>query len=269
MSATVLGYICFWLFRKDNLSWQRWAGFWLLQLFIHIFLDAFNTYGTAWFEPFSHYRVSFNSMFVADPLFTIWPAIAAFALAVMPVASRKRSKVASVALIMSSVYLIIGLTNKTSIDRVAKKQLHKKGINTEQYFSTPTPLNNLLWYIVAKTDTGFQIGYRSVMDNGDSIHFRYTPQNAYLLQQSAYPDDVKRLIRFSQGFYTASMWHDTLVFNNLRFGEVNGWADTMPQCVFYYFTDIPEANNLVVQRGRFAKWNAETFKAFLIRISGQ
>jgi inner membrane protein len=207
-------------------------------------------------------------MFVADPLFSIWPAIAAIALAVMSVASKRRLTIATTAIVLSSVYLAVGIFNKTSIDSIAKKQLHNKGVSTEQYFSTPTPLNNLLWYIVTKTDSGFQIGYRSVLDSGRNINFRYTPQNAHLLQQSAYPDDVKRLIRFSQGFYTASMWHDTLVLNNLRFGEINGWADTMPQCVFYYFTDIPDGNDLVVQRGRFAKWNAATLSTFLARIFG-
>lgn len=269
LSAPILGYLCFRLFRKDNMSWQWWTWFWLLELFVHIFIDAFNAYGTAWFEPFSHFRVSFNSMFVADPLFTIWPMVAAITLALLPMVSKLRLKIASTAILLSSVYLTIGVINKIKIDKIAKTQLQNQGVSTEQYFSTPTPLNNLLWYIVAKTDAGFQIGYRSVMDDNHTIHFRYTPQNSHLLQKSAYPNDVNRLIRFSQGFYTASMWHDTLVFNNLRFGEVNGWADTMPQCVFYYFTDIPNANDLVVQRGRLAKWNAGTLKTFLKRISGQ
>jgi len=266
--SPLLGYVCLRLFRNSDMSWQRWTTFWLLQMFVHIFIDAFNTYGTAWFEPFSHYRVSFNSMFVADPLFSIWPAIAAIALAVMSIASKRRIAVASTAIVLSAAYLTWGLVNKASVDSTAKKQLQSSGISTHQYFSTPTPLNNLLWYIVAKTDSGFQIGYRSVLDSGNQISFRYTPQNAHLLQKSAYPADVSRLIRFSQGFYTASMWHDTLVFNNLRFGEINGWADTMPQCVFYYFTDIPGSNDLVVQRGRFAKWNTATFKAFATRIMG-
>src|SRR5688572_4245959 len=43
--------------------------FWLLflggQIFTHLFLDAFNAYGTGWLEPFSHKRISFNAIFVA------------------------------------------------------------------------------------------------------------------------------------------------------------------------------------------------------------
>ncbi|WP_431211315.1 metal-dependent hydrolase [Puia sp. P3] len=45
------------------------------------FLDAFNAYGTGWFEPFSHYRVSWNVLFVADPLYTIWLLVTTVVLA--------------------------------------------------------------------------------------------------------------------------------------------------------------------------------------------
>ena len=50
---------------------RRWVFFFGLELFSHIFIDAFNTYGTGWFEPFHHYRVSFNVLFVADPLYSV------------------------------------------------------------------------------------------------------------------------------------------------------------------------------------------------------
>jgi inner membrane protein len=49
-------------------------------IFIHVFIDAFNNYGAGWFEPFSHLRISFNAIYVADPFFSVWPAIACVAL---------------------------------------------------------------------------------------------------------------------------------------------------------------------------------------------
>lgn len=33
---------------------------------LHLLLDALNVYGTGWWEPFSHHRVSGNLLFVAD-----------------------------------------------------------------------------------------------------------------------------------------------------------------------------------------------------------
>src|SRR5579872_3901458 len=74
--APLLALASKYLFRGSNVRWSRWLLFWGLQIFIHDFIDAFNAYGTGWFEPFSHYRVSFNTIYVADPLFSLWPAIA-------------------------------------------------------------------------------------------------------------------------------------------------------------------------------------------------
>ena len=41
---------------------RHWVLLFGINIFTHIFIDAFNVYGTAWFEPFSHYRVSFNAL---------------------------------------------------------------------------------------------------------------------------------------------------------------------------------------------------------------
>jgi inner membrane protein len=253
---------------RTNMSQQRWTVFWLVQMFLHILLDAFNAYGTGWFEPFSHYRVSFNSMYVADPLFSVWLAVAAAVLSVVGSHKAGRNRWAATAIGISVTYLLWGLVAKHQADSVAKTALQQKGITAKQYFSTPTPLNNLLWYVVARTDSGFYIGYRSVLDHGTDMHFRYRPQNSHLLQQATHQTDVANLVRFSQGFYTVNLRNDTLLFNDLRFGEQLGWADSTPDCVFYYYLQQPTANDLIVQRGRFARWNAEAMRTFVHRIGG-
>src|SRR3982751_400647 len=73
-----------------EISYQRWALFWLIQLFVHIFLDAFNNYGVGWFEPFNHYRISFNIIYVADPFFSIAPCIAFVLLLILRQKDTKR-----------------------------------------------------------------------------------------------------------------------------------------------------------------------------------
>src|SRR3954464_15660892 len=45
------------LFKKANLPFGKWMLLWGLEMFIHLFIDSFNAYGTGLFEPFSHYRV--------------------------------------------------------------------------------------------------------------------------------------------------------------------------------------------------------------------
>lgn len=268
LASPLLAFMCGKLFRSTGVSFGRWVFFWSLQMFVHIFIDAFNAYGTGWFEPFSHYRVSFNSMFVADPLFTIWPCMAAIALLVLKKVHYARRYWATGALLLSSVYLASGVGYKTFIDNGIRKELADKGLPVQKYFSTPTPLNNLLWYVVAQSDSGFYVAYRSVFDKGNETKFRYQCRNAGLLENATNKEDISKLVRFSQGFYTAEMRHDTLLFNDLRFGEIAGWQDSLPSCVFYYYPDIAGANELVVQRGRFARWDGSMLRSFIRRIAG-
>src|SRR5688500_12917839 len=80
MATPVLSWIAENVEKKNILSFMRWNYFFAIQIFMHLFLDAFNAYGVGWFEPFNHIRVSFHILYVADPLFSIWPGLAFFGL---------------------------------------------------------------------------------------------------------------------------------------------------------------------------------------------
>lgn len=247
---------------------RKWMYFFGLQVFLHIFLDAFNAYGTAWFEPFSHYRVSFNTLFVADPLITMPLVLAFLFLVLASTDNAKRKLAARVAVIWWAAYLGYGVMNKLSIDADVKDSLSSQGIPVTQYFSTPTPLNTWLWYIVANTDKGSYVGYRSVFDSKDSIHFEFFDRSDSLLEPVKDHEDLQHLRRFSQGFYTVEQWSDTLVFNDLRFGQMIGWRDRRGKFVFHYYLSHPSDNDLVVQRGRFAGWDKDAAKSMLTRMLG-
>ena len=264
----LLAYCSVKLAKSVDMTMRQWAWFWGMQIFIHIFIDAFNAYGTGWFEPFSHYRVSFNTMFVADPLFSLWPAISMIMLLAIKQASLKRMVWVKGALGLSTLYLLIGIGFKLFIDNTVENDLRGRGIATAEYFTTPTPLNNLLWYIVARSDSGYYIGYRSVLDKKQDIDLHFVYRNDSLLKAADNKADVDKLLRFSQGYYAAQLWHDTLVFNELRFGEQLGWATPHPKFVFYYFLHPPADNKMIVQRGRFAGWDKAAITAFLKRIKG-
>jgi inner membrane protein len=141
-----------------------------------------------------------------------------------------------------------------------KKILASENIPATRYFTTPTPLQNWLWYIVAESDSGCYVGYRSVFDSKRGISFRYFPRNDSLFKNAASDEQVQKLIRFSQHFYTVVKYGDTLVFNDLRFGQIIGWKNPDEKFAFQYYLTYPEENDLVVQRGRFAKWNLDAMK---------
>ncbi len=266
--SPLLAWLSLRIFSSSGLSSRRWLYFWSIQVFIHIFIDAFNAYGTGWFEPFSHYRVSFNTLFVADPLLSIWPLLALLALLIVRKSNPKRKLWATMAISLSSIYLLLSITFKLIIDNRVTKNLENNKETYSRYFTTPTPLNILLWYIVVQKDSGYSIGYSSVLDTKPNINYHYTPRNEVLLALPCDTSDKNNLIRFSQGYYTAELRHDSLVFNVLRFGEILGWENEHPQSVFYYYLQYPANNKLIVQRGRFAGWNKAAIKRFINRISG-
>jgi inner membrane protein len=265
----ILAYLFRHRHRVENIPVKTWLLFMGTEIASHLFLDAFNAYGIGWFEPFSHQRISFNVIFVADPFFSIWPGIAAVALLILKSASQKRIRWAKFGLICSSLYLMYCLFNKFSIDKDTQYALNTQGIRFNRYFTTPTPFNNWLWYEVAETDSGFQIGYRSVFDKNRQVSFQFFPRNKYLLTPLRDQHELTELLQFSQGYYTADTSAQGIVFNDLRFGQMMGWQHPEAHFVFHYFLQNPDANKLVVQRGRFANWNRESIRFFLKRIRGR
>ena len=254
--------------RPHNIAFRTWLLFFTTEVFIHLFIDAFNNYGIGWFEPFSHVRYSFNTVYVADPFFSLWPGIALFMLVILNRYSPKRRFWWRLGVILPFLYLGYCTINKIKINRDVQQVFAKQHIPHERYFTTPAPLQNWLWYVVAGNDSGYHVGFRSLFDSKKEIRFEYFPRNDSLLKPVAMDEDVHKLIRFSKQFYTVEKWKDTLVFNDLRFGQIIGWENPKEKFVFHYYLQYPEDNKMVVQRGRFAGWDWEVAKNFWRRIKG-
>jgi inner membrane protein len=254
--------------RPHNISLQKWILFFGAAIFFHLFLDAFNNYGVAWFEPFSHVRISFNAIYVADPFFSIWPGVACLFLFLLRKKHTKRRFWWRFGLVAPAVYLLYCVGNKYVIDSRVRQAMATQQIAHTQYFSTPAPLQNWLWYVVASNDDGSHVGFRSLFDQSEAISFQYFPRNDSLLNSVDDHESLQKLKRFSQGFYTVEKWSDTLVFNDLRFGQIIGWQNPREKFVFHFFLSHPQDNRLVVQRGRFAKWDWSVATGLLRRIGG-
>jgi inner membrane protein len=160
------------------------------------------------------------------------------------------------------------LTNKYIIDKGVRTVLKDQKIEYTRYFTTPAPLQNWLWYVVAGNDSGYYVGFRSLFDKEKQMSFEYFPRNDSLLRPLSNHEDLQKLIRFSKEFYTVEYYGDTLVFNDLRFGQIIGWKNPKEKFVFHYYLQHPKDNKLVVQRGRFAKWNWQVAQSLLHRIKG-
>ena len=175
-----------------------------------------------------------------------------------------------IGLLPSCLYLVISIVNKMTVKQQVVRSLQAEHLPYKSAIITPTPFNTLLWYIVAATDSGYVVGYRSVFDkDGSRVPFTYYPKNESLLQQVDTTLDVKALITFADNYYTVDSINDTLTFNILRFGQSLGWQDSSARFAFQYYLNPSYNNSLVVQRGRFKGWNRETIIKMLKRIEGK
>ncbi len=256
------------LYSFKRIKESPWLLFWSIEIFLHLFLDALNNYGTGWFEPFSHYRVAFNVISVVDPFFSVWLGIAAVALLCIKRKYKRIKFWQRFALGLSICYIMYCFFNKSIINGVVKNSLNNQHIVYNDYFTTPTLLNNWLWYIVVSTDSGYYIGYRSTFDTKKEVDFTFFRRNKQLLSSVHDHVEVQNLKRFSKNFYTVEYWGDTLVFNDLRFGQIAGWQNPQAKFIFHYFLQHPTDNDLVVQRGRFMGWDRSAFNALIKRIQG-
>ena len=254
--------------RPHNIAFRTWIMFFATEVFLHLFIDGFNNYGVGWFEPFSHTRFSFNAIYVADIFFSIWAGIALLMLILLNSYSPRRTFWWKFGVFLPFIYLSYCSINKIKINSDIKEIFAKQHIPHNRYFTTPAPLQNWLWFVVAGNDSGYYVGFRSLFDRNEKMDFHYFPRNDSLLKRVSGNEDLQKLIRFSQQFYTVEKWNDTLVFNDLRFGQIIGWKEPREKFVFHYFLQQPEDNKLVVQRGRFAKWNMDAAMALLMRIRG-
>ncbi|MBS1669062.1 MAG: metal-dependent hydrolase [Bacteroidetes bacterium] len=256
------------LHRPKNFKLSSLMLFFVVAIFSHILIDAFNSYGVGWFEPFNHYRISFNAVYVADPFFSFWPGIASVALIIVKESLPQRKKWWLTGLGMSALYLIVCLFIKFKIDAGLSDIVVKQQLEHKRYFTTPAPFQNLLWYVVVGNDSGYEVGFRSILDSKKQIDFQYFPRNDSLVKQMGNREEVQQLIRFSQQFFTIEKRGDTIVFNDLRFGQIHGWENPRGPFVFHYLLQYDLNSNLVVQRGRLQGWDHSTIKAYLKRIEG-
>jgi len=253
--------------RPHNVKMTRWLWFFATEIFLHIFLDGFNTYGIGWLEPFSHFRFALNTIYVADPLFSIFPGVAALVLLLLPSKYNKRKYWYVAGITGSSLYLGVCLVDKFRIERDFRDILVKRNISYSRYMTTPTPFNNLLWYVVAGNDSGYYIGFRSLNDK-QLLKLHYFPRNEHLLANITDHESIHRLKRFSKSFYVIEERKGSIVFNDIRFGQIAGWKHPDAEFVFYYYLQDESNNDLVMQRGRFKGWDREIWISLLERIRG-
>ncbi|GAA3512288.1 metal-dependent hydrolase [Aquimarina addita] len=235
--APLLGWCVAQLYRNKEADWKDWTKLMFLALFTHPLLDAFTTWGTQLFWPLE-YKVSFKNIFVVDPLYTIPFLLCVLTAMFYQRTNPKRKRINTIGILVSSFYLLITLGMKWYTYQVFKISLENQHISYKEIQIKPTPLNSLLWTANVETDRSFLIGHYSVFDADKIITFSEFQKNHQLLEPIKNSALIPRLINLTEGWYTIEQKKDTLLFNDLRFGQMGVGAHTN-RFVFSYelFTD--------------------------------
>lgn len=226
IASLVIGFLVYELYnsgkRKDTTTLKDWIWLFFLSIFTHPILDSFTPYGTQLFLPFTDYRVAFNNISVADPLYT-FPFLMCLIVAMFFRRNNpRRIKWAKAGIYISSAYMLFTIGNKIYIDSVFKKSYEKAEINYNRFSAQPTILNNFLWYSVAETDTDYKLTFYSIFDDADvATKFASLPKNHDLVDMN-HPD-LEVLKWFSKGYFSLYEIDSTkrIIYNDLRYPLLN------------------------------------------------
>lgn len=211
-----------WLIKKIHPGLCQHGNRWMLMIYLvfatHVLLDSFTAYGTQIFWPFVTTPVSWSTVFIIDPMYTVPLLIGVLAALVMTRENNRGHLVNRYALLISAAYLCWTVTAKTIVERNIEAELEAQNISYDRIFTTPTPFNSLLWRAVVTDAAGYYEGFYSVLDKKADIRFRHYPSDEKLLKGIEDYWPVQRLKWFSKGFYSVSQQQKDIVISDLRMG---------------------------------------------------
>lgn len=235
-----------WRVRTTNTATARewgWLFWWVLVT--HAWLDCFTTWGTQLFWPLP-LKVSFNNIFVIDPLYTV-PFLLCVTIALFLRRSDPRRRwINGLGLVLSTAYMALTLVTKYIAHTRIQDSLGRQGIAYSALTTRPSPFNTILW--TANVDCGdhYALASYSLLDTRPEVALVQVPKRPELLGQWAGHAQVRRLVELSEGNYVIQQQNDTLVFCDLRFGQLGEPAPDKP-FVFSYAL-IPAGEDLRVVR---------------------
>lgn len=201
---------------------RRWLMMVYLAFSTHVLLDSFTAYGTQIFWPFYTTPVSWSTIFIIDPLYTL-PLIGGLIYVLF-----KRNSGTQTANLwgigLSSLYLSWSVGVKLYVDNKVHNGLQEQGVEQYQLFTTPSPFNTLLWRGVARTSSGYYEVYYSILDEALPTENMFYSSEDSLLDRVTDDWSVSRLRWFSKGFYSVRNESELVVISDLRMGAEPNYA---------------------------------------------
>jgi inner membrane protein len=217
-----------WLIRKIHPRDAHHRAGWFVLVYLafatHALLDSCTIYGTQIFWPISATPMTWGSVFIIDPAFTLPLIIGLVAVALLRQNPAGGYRINAAMLTLSTLYLCWSFVAKFHAQSVAKETLAALGLPNDRVVSLASPFNTILWRFVAMDDTGYHVGWYSLLDKGRAVQFQFYPSDPSLLNGIEDHWPVTRLQWFTKGFYRVSRTGDKVVMTDLRMGVEDSYV---------------------------------------------
>jgi inner membrane protein len=222
-----------------HLDWrlrgERWLcyGVAFALMSTHALLDGFTAYGTKLLWPLFTEPISWSSIFIIDPLYTLPLLVALFVSlfsrtspGAIPLGDRTR-RVASWGLILSTAYMGWTLAARELAQTKVLAALEAEDVAHHRLTMIPMPFNSLLWRGLAVDNERYVNVYVSLLDDeGMMAPLHEHPRNLELADMLVDGRPLERIAWFSRGFYAMSRRGDEILVSDLRMGIEPNYAFT-------------------------------------------
>ncbi|HSH43609.1 MAG TPA: metal-dependent hydrolase [Arenicellales bacterium] len=213
-----------WLITRLHPGTRDHGGRWALLVYLvfatHVLLDSFTVYGTQIFWPLWTTPMTWSTIFIIDPLYTL-PLLIGVIAALAAGRGRTWGRAANtVGLALSTTYLAWTLGAKLHVEQVAHRALAEQDIAASSVLTTPAPFNTILWRVLAVDEKQYFEGFYSLLDDTAEVRFTPRPRNLELIYReplwSSWP--VRRLRWFTKDFYAVETHGEGIAMTDLRMG---------------------------------------------------
>ena len=240
-----------WLIHRFNkptslVTKKEWQMMLFLAFFTHVILDCFTVYGTQVFAPFSSYRVSWGSVAVVDPLYTI-PLLLSLVITGFIIRTKKTRRIVNyLGLALSTLYLVFTVYNKGRVHNIFENEFKAQNIEVTRMMTSPTIFNNILWSCTAEANDAYYVGLYSFYDTVP-VKFSKIEKQHTLIQNIDSDHTITSLRWFSDNYFCIEKVDGKLFFNDLRFGAYFDKEGNNTDYIFSFLLEEEEGKYEMVE----------------------
>lgn len=221
IGSLLCAFVFYYTFSKRlNFSFKYTYIFSFLGYATHGIIDAFTTYGTQLYWPFSSERLAFNTISVIDPLFTL-PVIILSVITLV----NKNKKFLYIAIIWMIIYQSIALFQKNRAESIINDYALAQGHNITSIEAKPSFANILVWKVIYSDNTNYYVNavrmttFHTIF-KGESIKkIDIQKDFPWLDPDSQQAKDIERFKWFSNGYLAIDRFNNNIIYD-IRFSAI-------------------------------------------------